>query len=164
VESLFPIRDQTHIPCTGRRILNYWTTREVPARVFLDEINIWPKAWGPPGPIKLTLKISHHICIHFCGICIVVGNTYHWIRQHSALVITTGFPGWLYQFTLILAVCLEFYLLYILTSTWCDQSFLFYLHVGCGEASVTCWSWLLWLMRVSCTYLFPILQSVMSHS
>ena len=22
-------RDQTHIPCIGRQILNYWTTREV---------------------------------------------------------------------------------------------------------------------------------------
>ena len=23
-------RDQTHVPCTGRRILNHWTTKEVP--------------------------------------------------------------------------------------------------------------------------------------
>ena len=23
-------RDQTHVPCIGRRILNHWTTREVP--------------------------------------------------------------------------------------------------------------------------------------
>ena len=24
-----PTRDQTHIPCIGRRILNHWTTREL---------------------------------------------------------------------------------------------------------------------------------------
>ena len=107
--------------------------------------NIWPNAWASPGPIKLTPKIGHHICIHFCGLCIVVGYTYHWTRQHSALVITTSFPGWLYQFTLIRAVCLEFCLLCILTSTWCDQSFSFHLHDGCAVASVMCWIWLLWL-------------------
>ena len=27
-------RDRTHVPCIGRRILNYWTTREVPACMF----------------------------------------------------------------------------------------------------------------------------------
>lgn len=37
----------------------------------------------------------------------------------------------------------------ILASTWYDQSFSFYLHDGCAEASAMCWSWLLWLMRVS---------------
>ena len=26
----FPTKDQTHIPCNGRQILNHWTTREVP--------------------------------------------------------------------------------------------------------------------------------------
>ena len=25
-----PTRDQTHVPCTGKRILNHWTTRVVP--------------------------------------------------------------------------------------------------------------------------------------
>ena len=25
-----PARDKTHNPCIGRRILNHWTTREVP--------------------------------------------------------------------------------------------------------------------------------------
>ena len=25
-------RDQTHVPCTGRQILNHWTTRKVPGR------------------------------------------------------------------------------------------------------------------------------------
>ena len=29
-----PARDQTHVPCIGRRILNHWTTREV-LRQFL---------------------------------------------------------------------------------------------------------------------------------
>ena len=30
-------RDRTHVPCIGRRILYYWTTREVPGRFFLGE-------------------------------------------------------------------------------------------------------------------------------
>ena len=30
----FQIRDQTHVPCTGRLILNCWTTREVPSSSF----------------------------------------------------------------------------------------------------------------------------------
>ena len=29
-----PPMDQTHVPCIGRRILNHWTTREVPAHIF----------------------------------------------------------------------------------------------------------------------------------
>ena len=29
-----PIRDQTHVPCIGRQILNHWTTREVPLLEF----------------------------------------------------------------------------------------------------------------------------------
>ena len=31
-----PTRDRTRVPCIGRRILNHWTTREVPLCVFLD--------------------------------------------------------------------------------------------------------------------------------
>ena len=31
-----PSRDRTHTPCTGRKILNYWTTREVPVLCSLD--------------------------------------------------------------------------------------------------------------------------------
>ena len=27
-------RDRTHLPCTGKRILNHWTTREVPKETF----------------------------------------------------------------------------------------------------------------------------------
>ena len=29
-------RGRTHVPCIGRRILNHWTTREVPACMFKD--------------------------------------------------------------------------------------------------------------------------------
>ena len=28
-------RDGTHVPCISRRILNYWTTREVPGRFLI---------------------------------------------------------------------------------------------------------------------------------
>ena len=39
VES-FQTRDQTCVPCTGREILNPWTTREVLHEVSLSEKNI----------------------------------------------------------------------------------------------------------------------------
>ena len=29
-----PTRDQTQVPCTGRRILNPWTTKEAPHSAF----------------------------------------------------------------------------------------------------------------------------------
>ena len=29
-----PTRDQTHVPCTGRQILNHWPRREVPSSLF----------------------------------------------------------------------------------------------------------------------------------
>ena len=35
----FPVGDQTCTPCTGRQILNHWTTREVPTQ----RIIIWGK-------------------------------------------------------------------------------------------------------------------------
>ena len=31
---LFLARDQTHVPCIRRQILNHWTTREVPTTSF----------------------------------------------------------------------------------------------------------------------------------
>ena len=56
-----PNRDGTHVPCTGRQILNHWTTREVP---LLPALNCWggrcwhgeayghlrPSALGGDGP------------------------------------------------------------------------------------------------------------------
>ena len=35
-----PTRDQTRVPCIGRQILNYWTTREVP-RLFIFKIRLF---------------------------------------------------------------------------------------------------------------------------
>ena len=32
-----PTRDQTQVPCIGRRVLNPWTTREAPLFRFLTE-------------------------------------------------------------------------------------------------------------------------------
>ena len=40
-------RDRTHVPCIGREILNYWTTREVPKRILrLIKGKNLGKAWG----------------------------------------------------------------------------------------------------------------------
>ena len=33
-------RDGTHVPCVGRKILNPWTTREVPLLLFSSEFLI----------------------------------------------------------------------------------------------------------------------------
>ena len=33
-------RDQTHVPCIGRWILNHWTTREVLVLFFLETENV----------------------------------------------------------------------------------------------------------------------------
>ena len=37
----FPTKDQTRVPCISRRILNHWTTREVPACGPLLDIFPW---------------------------------------------------------------------------------------------------------------------------
>ena len=41
-----PTRDQTHVPCTGRQILNHWTTREVPLILLLN--------------VYINLNLHHH--------------------------------------------------------------------------------------------------------
>ena len=40
-------RVQTHIPCPGRRILNQWTTREVPAAAAAKSLQSCPTLCGP---------------------------------------------------------------------------------------------------------------------
>ena len=35
----FPTRDPIHTPCTGKRVLNYRTTREAPGLAHLRDIN-----------------------------------------------------------------------------------------------------------------------------
>ena len=39
----FPTRDLTHIPCTGRQILNHWTTMEIPDRCSVLKENFGPR-------------------------------------------------------------------------------------------------------------------------
>ena len=63
-------RDQTHVPCIGRWILNHWTTREIPFSWFLthpfrflenlfsmSNIQHWRRQWHPT-PVLLPGK-SH---------------------------------------------------------------------------------------------------------
>ena len=44
------IRDQTHAPCIGKWILNYWTTREIHDSnfkvVFLNTLGVLGVGWG----------------------------------------------------------------------------------------------------------------------
>ena len=48
------IRDQTHIPCIARQILNHWATREVPPTVTLEFLSCCIFLW------ELT-RISNYI-------------------------------------------------------------------------------------------------------
>ena len=52
-----PTRDQTQIPCIGRRSLNYWTTRKAP---------------GITLSIKVILFSSG--CVFFCFLCFPKGK------------------------------------------------------------------------------------------
>ena len=36
-----PSRNQTYVPCIGRRILNHWTTKEVPKFDFFMLLHLW---------------------------------------------------------------------------------------------------------------------------
>ena len=54
-----PIRDQTHIPCTGRQILNHWTSKQVPF-LFLEAyiaVNF---------PLRAAFAASHRVLIDYC--------------------------------------------------------------------------------------------------
>ena len=60
-----PNRDQTHIPCIGRQILNHWTTREVPSmRTFkkLSSNILSFLAWGY-AYVKIHLDNTSVLCI-----------------------------------------------------------------------------------------------------
>ena len=50
-----PTRDQTHIPCIGRWILNHWTTREVPISHFFLALNNTPLSGC------ITVYLSFHL-------------------------------------------------------------------------------------------------------
>ena len=49
-----PTRDRTHTPCTGRRNLNHWTTREVPYPHSLPMWSACP-SW-PMGPVLTSAQ------------------------------------------------------------------------------------------------------------
>ena len=48
---IFLARDQTHVPCIGRQIINYWTTREVPVCVL-------PKLFGEGDSQCSSLRLT----------------------------------------------------------------------------------------------------------
>ena len=57
-------RDQTHIPCIGKWILNNWTTREVP----LTSFNIYKLEMMIEYTIKLLLRsqLIYIMCLEWC--------------------------------------------------------------------------------------------------
>ena len=42
-------RDQTHVPCTGRQILNPWTIWEIPFLLFLEALGLLHHGYGNVG-------------------------------------------------------------------------------------------------------------------
>ena len=48
-------RNQTHVPCTGRQILNHWTTRKVPPSIS------WPLGFDCKA--KLTNRTGLGFCV-----------------------------------------------------------------------------------------------------
>ena len=40
-------RDQTHVPCIGRQILNHWATREIPHFSLLNGVDLNNRRHGP---------------------------------------------------------------------------------------------------------------------
>ena len=52
-------RDQTHIPCIGRWILNHWTTREIPPSGILS----FSPAHAPRPPMKAAITISGQLAL-----------------------------------------------------------------------------------------------------
>ena len=59
------IRNQTHVPCTGRQILHHWATREAPRVLVLSMRTplLWPNNLPkalPPDAITLGVRISTH--------------------------------------------------------------------------------------------------------
>ena len=65
-------RDQTHVPCVGRQILNHCATREVPLLIifkhhfvlkqccFFPGNSIMPFNWGNVTPIKMEKVMIHN--------------------------------------------------------------------------------------------------------
>ena len=54
----FWTRDQTHVPCTGRQILNHWTTREILDCAFDDESK---KCWPNPSSSQVSPTILSEV-------------------------------------------------------------------------------------------------------
>ena len=55
-----PTRDQTHIPCIAKQILDHWTMRDVPGQLFKFHI------WGNKGMVFIlsrTIKALEKIAI-----------------------------------------------------------------------------------------------------
>ena len=53
-----PIRDWTHIPCTGRRILSPWTTGEIPRHCLFEDLI------DPPKLLHLAFRASFVFPLH----------------------------------------------------------------------------------------------------
>ena len=51
-------RDQTHVPCITRWILNHWTTREIPWLCFRSIPSLFP------APAELLVRDSECWCLH----------------------------------------------------------------------------------------------------
>ena len=84
-------RDQTHVLCIGRWILNHWTTREVPGWIF----NSIPQMFSRPL-LNVKPRTGHWACRDkMCTVPLRVSLVIQWFRLHSSTVGSVGSsPGW----------------------------------------------------------------------
>ena len=66
-------RDRTHVLCTGRQILNHWTTREV-----LFNVCLWSPIPELGTPVRL-LNIAEYILLSFLSIFLFKVRS-HWVN------------------------------------------------------------------------------------
>ena len=45
-------RDQTHVPCIGRWILNHWVTREAPRGIFISTVHATSLLWSTKEDLR----------------------------------------------------------------------------------------------------------------
>ena len=78
-------RDQTHIPCVGRRILNHWATREVPLCASHLSFSFLSQSWVNSASV-LSSRCSSAKIIHMYCFIISVDQVFKYDFALSSLI------------------------------------------------------------------------------
>ena len=81
-----PARDQTCVPCIRRRILNHWTTREVPGRSFLTWVSWSCRQITTEGGVIQRFDWAEHQS------CVISHISYSSLPFQVALFSPTEYP------------------------------------------------------------------------